>query len=177
MAARAVKRVRVGLQKPGAGAGTVPRKIAVFGAGYVGLVAAACFAELGHLVAVCDIDEKRIRQVRAEAIPFHEPGLAKLVTRNRERMSYTTDAQEALKDAEVVYACVNTPPTPAGDADLSHLWALIRSLQDAVWLRAVVIKSTVPVGTGWPPDRRPTGSGSCWSVPCSRRRSPSRARR
>ena len=130
------------------GGGTVPRKIAVFGAGYVGLVAAACFAELGHLVAVCDIDEKRIRQVRAEAIPFHEPGLAKLVTRNRERLSYTTDAQEALKDAEVVYACVNTPPTPAGDADLSHLWALIRCLEDAVWLRAVVIKSTVPVGTG-----------------------------
>jgi UDPglucose 6-dehydrogenase len=126
----------------------VPRKITVFGAGYVGLVAAACLAELGHSVAVCDIDETRISQVRAEAIPFHEPGLARLVTRNRERMSFTTEAREALVDAEVAYVCVNTPPTPAGDADLSRLWALIRSLEGAVWLRAVVIKSTVPVGTG-----------------------------
>ncbi|NUR29262.1 MAG: UDP-glucose/GDP-mannose dehydrogenase family protein [Catenulispora sp.] len=130
------------------GADRVSRRITVFGAGYVGLVAAACFAELGHTVTVCDIDEKRIRQVRAEAIPFHEPGLARLVTRNRERMSYTTEAQEALVDAEVAYVCVNTPPTPGGDADLSRLWTLIRSLEGAVWLRAVVIKSTVPVGTG-----------------------------
>jgi UDPglucose 6-dehydrogenase len=126
----------------------VPRRITVFGAGYVGLVTAACFAHLGHTVCVCDIDENRVRQIRAEALPFEEPGLARLVTENRERLSYTTDAQEALVDAEIVYACVNTPPLPTGDADLSRLWSLIRSLQGAVWLRAVVVKSTVPVGTG-----------------------------
>ena len=126
----------------------VPRNITVFGAGYVGLVTAACFAQLGHRVSVCDIDADRIRQIRAEALPFQEPGLARLVSRNRERMSYTTDAKEALADAEVAYVCVNTPPLPNGDPDLSRLWSLIRSLKGAAWLRAVVVKSTVPVGTG-----------------------------
>jgi UDPglucose 6-dehydrogenase len=126
----------------------VSRRITVFGAGYVGLVTAACFAQLGHRVSVCDIDETRIRQIRAEALPFEEPGLPRLVMRNRERLSYTSDAQEALTDTEIVYVCVNTPPLRTGDADLSRLWSLIRCLRGAVWLRAVVVKSTVPVGTG-----------------------------
>ncbi|GAA3805286.1 UDP-glucose dehydrogenase family protein [Streptomyces phyllanthi] len=122
--------------------------VAVFGAGYIGLVAGACFAELGHSVTVRDIQPERISTLRAGSVPLYEPGLEPLITRNRERLHFTLDADEAVRDAEVVYVCVDTPPTASGDADLSRVWAVIDALKGASHLAAVVMKSTVPVGTG-----------------------------
>ncbi|MFS4091042.1 UDP-glucose dehydrogenase family protein [Streptomyces sp. AF1A] len=124
------------------------RSIAVFGAGYIGLVTAACFAHLGHRVTVRDIQPERIRLLNAGDVPIYEPGLGDLLAENKERLTYTLDAAEAVRDAEVAYICVDTPPTASGDADLSSVWAVIRALKDATHLAAVVVKSTVPVGTG-----------------------------
>ncbi|WP_335934347.1 UDP-glucose dehydrogenase family protein [Streptomyces sp. PTD5-9] len=127
----------------------VPRRIAVFGAGYIGLVTGACFADLGHRVVVRDIQPERIELLRSGEVPFFEPGLGDLIIRNKERLSFTLDAREAVRDAEAVYVCVDTPPTASGDADLSRVWAVVEALKDtASHLVAVVVKSTVPVGTG-----------------------------
>ncbi|MFI6326267.1 UDP-glucose dehydrogenase family protein [Nonomuraea sp. NPDC050556] len=122
--------------------------IAVFGAGYIGLVTAACLADLGHTVAVRDIQQDRVDRLRAGEVPIHEPGLGELIARNTERLTFTLNADDALAGAEIVYICVDTPPTMAGDADLSRVWSVVNSLKGATDLRAVVVKSTVPVGTG-----------------------------
>ncbi|MFD3422712.1 UDP-glucose dehydrogenase family protein [Streptomyces decoyicus] len=124
------------------------RTVAVFGAGYIGLVTGACFAELGHRVAVRDVQPERIRLLNSGDVPIYEPGLGELIAANKERLTFTLDAREALQDAEIAYICVDTPPTASGDADLSRVWAVIETLKDAPHLTAVVIKSTVPVGTG-----------------------------
>ncbi|MER5582300.1 UDP-glucose/GDP-mannose dehydrogenase family protein [Streptomyces asoensis] len=124
------------------------RHIAVFGAGYIGLVTAACFASLGHHVTVRDIQPERIRLLQAGDVPIYEPGLGELLTDNKEFLTYTLDATEAVRDAQIAYICVDTPPTASGDADLSRVWSVIASLRDAPHLAAVVVKSTVPVGTG-----------------------------
>lgn len=125
-------------------------RLAIFGAGYIGLVTAACFAELGHHVVVRDIDPERVELLRAGDVPIFEPALGDLLAQNKERLSFTLDAQEAVVDAGVVYVCVDTPPTTSGDADLSRVWAVVDALKDARCdnLAAVVVKSTVPVGTG-----------------------------
>ena len=89
-------------------------RVAVFGAGYVGLVTGACFAELGHEVVVRDIVEAKIDALRDGRVPIHEPGLEELLASNRERLSFTTDVGEAVADADVVYIAVGTPPTVLG---------------------------------------------------------------
>lgn len=122
--------------------------IAVFGAGYIGLVTAACLADLGHTVAVRDIQQDRVDRLRAGEVPIHEPGLGELIAGNAERLTFTLNADDALAGAEIVYVCVDTPPTMAGDADLSRVWSVVDSLKGATNLRAVAVKSTVPVGTG-----------------------------
>ena len=94
-------------------------KIAIFGAGYVGLVTGACFADLGHEVVVRDILPERIEELRAGRVPIHEPGLEQLLARNAERLSFTLDVAEALDGAEFAFVAVGTPPTYSGDADLS----------------------------------------------------------
>lgn len=124
------------------------RRIAVFGAGYIGLVTGACLAELGHHVTIRDINPERVRILRAGDVPIHEPGLGDMIARNKERLTFTQDLTEAVTGAEIAYVCVDTPPSASGDADLSRVWAVVRSLTDAHDLRAVVMKSTVPVGTG-----------------------------
>ncbi|MCK2216088.1 UDP-glucose/GDP-mannose dehydrogenase family protein [Actinomadura sp. ATCC 31491] len=128
--------------------GKPERRVAVFGAGYIGLVTGACFAELGHRVVVRDIDPEKVRLLRAGDVPIYEPGLGDLIARNKERLSFTLDLEEALEGAEAAYVCVDTPPSASGDADLSRVWAVVRSLAGATHLKAVVVKSTVPVGTG-----------------------------
>ncbi|MGW7823406.1 UDP-glucose dehydrogenase family protein [Streptomyces puniciscabiei] len=124
------------------------RNIAIFGAGYIGLVTAACFARLGHRVTVRDIQPERVRLLQAGDVPIYEPGLGELLADNKESLTYTLDADEAVRDAHVAYICVDTPPTASGDADLSRVWSVIDSLRGATHLAAVVVKSTVPVGTG-----------------------------
>src|SRR5918911_2144318 len=125
-------------------------RIAVFGAGYVGLVTAAGFANLGHVVPVRDIVPEKIEALREGRVPIYEPGLDQLLAGNRERLSFTLDVGEAIAGAEFVYVCVDTPPTYSGDADLSRVWTVVDELPQATDVERplLVMKSTVPVGTG-----------------------------
>src|SRR5918996_793363 len=126
--------------------------IGIFGAGYVGLVTGACFAELGHDVVVRDVVPERIDALRRGEVPIYEPGLEELLERNSERLDFTLDVGEAVAGAEFIYICVATPPTYSGDADLSAVWTVIDELQATATGTAprvvAVMKSTVPVGTG-----------------------------
>ena len=124
------------------------KRIAVFGAGYVGLVTGACFAELGHRVTVRDVIPERIEALRRGEVPIFEPGLDELLARNGERLSFTLDVAEAIDGAEFVYVAVGTPPTYSGDADLSAVWTVIDELPAVDHRVVVAMKSTVPVGTG-----------------------------
>jgi UDPglucose 6-dehydrogenase len=123
------------------------RTIGVFGAGWVGLVTGGCFAELGHKVVVRDVVPERIDALVAGRMPFHEPGLPEVLARNRERMRYTLDAGE-LAAADALFVCVQTPPTYSGDADLSYVWTALDDLPHVERHQILVMKSTVPVGTG-----------------------------
>jgi len=128
--------------------GTSSSRVAVFGAGYVGLVTGACFAELGHSVVVRDVLPERIAALRRGEVPIYEPGLEELIARNAERLRFTDDVAEAIEGADVVYVAVGTPPTYSGDADLSAVWTVIDELPAIDRRCVVVMKSTVPVGTG-----------------------------
>jgi UDPglucose 6-dehydrogenase len=123
-------------------------RLAVFGAGYAGLVTGACFAELGHSVVIRDVDPERIETLGAGRAPFFEPGLDALLERNRDRLTFTLDAAEALEEAAFVFVCVGTPATYAGDADLSAVWTVLDELGGVGRDTVLVMKSTVPVGTG-----------------------------
>ena len=123
-------------------------RIAVFGAGYVGLVTGACFAELGHDVVVRDIVPEKIDALDRGEVPIHEEGLLELLERNRDRLAFTTDVAQAIEGAEVVYVAVGTPPTYSGDADLSAVWTVVDELPQVDRRIVVAMKSTVPVGTG-----------------------------
>jgi UDPglucose 6-dehydrogenase len=122
-------------------------RIGIFGAGYVGLVTGACFADLGHEVVVRDVLPERIEQLRAGEVPIYEPGLDEVLARCRDRISFTLDVREAVAGADFLYVAVGTPPTYAGDADLSAVWTVVDELPDDA-RATVVMKSTVPVGTG-----------------------------
>jgi len=124
-------------------------RIAIFGAGYVGLVTGACFADLGHEVILRDVVPERIERLRAGEVPIYEPGLEEVLERNRDRLSFTLDVEEAVGGAEFLYVAVGTPPTASGDADLTAVWTVVDELPERVPGRPVVVmKSTVPVGTG-----------------------------
>src|SRR5437016_1124380 len=123
-------------------------RIAVFGAGYVGLVTGACFAELGHTVVVRDVVPEKIDRLVEGKIPIYEPGLHELIARNADRLRFTLDVQEALDGAEFVFVAVGTPPTYSGDADLSAVWTVVEELPLGSESITLVMKSTVPVGTG-----------------------------
>jgi UDPglucose 6-dehydrogenase len=123
------------------------RTIGVFGAGWVGLVTGGCFAELGHEVIVRDVMPDRVAALQAGRLPFHEPDLPDVLARNHERIRYTLDAGD-LADADVLFICVQTPPTYSGDADLSFVWTALDDLPRGDRRQILVMKSTVPVGTG-----------------------------
>jgi len=124
------------------------KNVAVFGAGYVGLVTGACFADLGHRVTIRDVLPERIEALRRGEVPIYEPGLEELLQRNAERLTYTLDVSEAVQDVDFVYVAVGTPPTYSGDADLSAVWTVVDELRGLEKRAVVVVKSTVPVGTG-----------------------------
>jgi UDPglucose 6-dehydrogenase len=121
--------------------------IGVIGVGWVGLVTAACFAELGHEVWARDIVPEKVESLSRGEVPIHEPGLPELVAGNAERLHFTTDMGEVLEHAELLFVCVDTPPTYSGDADLSKVEAVMGELGESND-HALVMKSTVPVGTG-----------------------------
>ena len=123
-------------------------RVAVFGAGYVGLVTGACFADLGHDVVIRDVVPRRIEQLRAGEVPIYEPGLEELLRNNAERLTYTLDVAEAVEDTDFLYVAVGTPPTYSGDADLSAVWTVVDELGGLDRRAVMVMKSTVPVGTG-----------------------------
>jgi len=123
-------------------------RIAVFGAGYAGVVTGVCLAELGHTVAIRDVVPEKIDGLRAGKAPIYEPGLEELIERNEGRLVYTLDLAEALEGAQFLFICVGTPPTYSGDADLSAVWSVIEELPRTGTRANVVMKSTVPVGTG-----------------------------
>src|SRR3954468_18414496 len=121
--------------------------IGVIGAGWVGLVTASCFAELGHHVHVRDIVQAKIDTLARGDVPIFEPGLSEMIVRNRERMHFTTDMGDVLDNAHLLFCCVDTPPLYSGDADLSRVERVVDELGDSRD-HAIVMKSTVPVGTG-----------------------------
>jgi UDPglucose 6-dehydrogenase len=119
----------------------------VVGVGWVGLVTAACFASQGHEVWAMDVDEDKVGHLAAGEVTFHEPGLGELVVEHRDRLHFTTDMDELLANARLLFCCVDTPPTYSGDADLSRVRTVVERLPaDAD--HALVMKSTVPSGTG-----------------------------
>jgi UDPglucose 6-dehydrogenase len=121
--------------------------IGVIGTGYVGLVSAAGFAELGSEVWCVDIDADKIERLRRGEVPIYEPGLEELLARNSERMHFSTDIADALEHARLLFVAVGTPPTYSGDADLSAVHAVADAIP-ASKDHAIVMKSTVPCGTG-----------------------------
>jgi UDPglucose 6-dehydrogenase len=121
--------------------------IGVIGTGYVGLVTAAGFAELGSDVYCIDIDADKIRRLQQGEVPIYEPGLAELIAKNRERMHFSTDIATALDQARLLFVAVGTPPTYSGDADLSAVHAVVNAMPVSDH-HALVMKSTVPAGTG-----------------------------
>ncbi|MGH2979429.1 MAG: UDP-glucose dehydrogenase family protein [Solirubrobacterales bacterium] len=121
--------------------------IGVIGVGWVGLVSAACFAELGHDVWCRDIDAAKMDSLRQGRVPIYEPGLEDLVTRNLKRLHFELDVAPLMEHARLLFVCVDTPPTYSGDADLSRVEAVIEDLPASAE-HAIVMKSTVPVGTG-----------------------------
>jgi UDPglucose 6-dehydrogenase len=126
---------------------TAPEPIGVIGTGYVGLVTAAGFAQLGSDVFCIDIDVDKIDRLKRGEIPIYEPGLEELVAANRERLHFSTDIAEALERARLLFVAVGTPPTYSGDADLSAVHAVVNGMP-ASDRHALIMKSTVPVGTG-----------------------------
>jgi UDPglucose 6-dehydrogenase len=121
--------------------------IGVVGAGWVGLVTAACFAELGHRVVVREILPEKVESLERGEVPIHEPGLPELIERNRDRLLFTTEMSELLDGPRLLFICVQTPPTYSGDADLSAVQRAVEEIGEPDG-RALVMKSTVPVGTG-----------------------------
>jgi UDPglucose 6-dehydrogenase len=127
-------------------------RIAMIGAGYVGLVSGACFSDFGHHVICVDNDESKIAALKSGQIPIHEPGLAELVASNvsQGRLAFDIDLKPAVANADVVFVAVGTPSRRGdGHADLSYVYAAARAIAGALSKFTVVVtKSTVPVGTG-----------------------------
>lgn len=124
--------------------------IGVIGTGYVGLVAGACFAESGNDVICADIDEEKIARLNGGEIPIYEPGLEPIVERNlrEERLRFTTDVAMAVRESDVIFIAVGTPPGEDGSADLKHVLAVAETIgRNMNGEKVVVTKSTVPVGT------------------------------
>jgi UDPglucose 6-dehydrogenase len=121
--------------------------VGVIGVGWVGLVTAACFAELGHQVIARDILPEKVEALSRGEVAIHEPGLSEMLHRNAERITFTTSMKDLLDGARLLFTCVDTPPTYSGDADLSRVRSVVAEL-DAGSDHVLVMKSTVPAGTG-----------------------------
>lgn len=127
------------------------RNICVVGTGYVGLVSGACLADFGNRVVCADIDEEKIDKLRQGIMPIYEPGLSEVVERNveKKRLSFTSDVDAAIRESEVVFIAVGTPPGKDGEADLSIVFSVAESIaRNLNGYKVIVTKSTVPAGTG-----------------------------
>ena len=125
-------------------------KIAVIGSGYVGLVTGTCLAETGNDVICVDVDQKKIEKMRKGIVPIYEPHLDVLFQRNikQKRIQFTLDLEEGIKDAQIIFLALPTPPGEDGSADLSYVLGVANSLGKLIKdYKVIVDKSTVPVGT------------------------------
>lgn len=125
-------------------------KATVFGTGYVGLVTAACLADVGHDIVCIDVDEERIEILRHGKVPIFEPGLQELVASNAEagRLRFSTNAPIGVRFADLIFIAVGTPPREDGSADLANIFSVAKTIGDYIdCYKIVVDKSTVPVGT------------------------------
>lgn len=125
-------------------------KIAVVGTGYVGLVSGTCFAETGNHVTCIDIDEKKVKKLASGTITIYEPGLEKIFIRNlnEKRLDFTTNLAEGIKDAQIIFLALPTPPGEDGSADLKYVLGVASELGKLLTdYKVIVDKSTVPVGT------------------------------
>lgn len=125
------------------------KPVGMIGTGYVGLVSGTCLAEIGNDMVCMDIDAEKITMLKEGNIPIYEPGLPELIEKNRERLTFTTSVNEVFENCEVVFIAVDTPPTFTGDADLSRVFQVVSALPGlSDNYHTLVMKSTVPVGTG-----------------------------
>jgi len=125
-------------------------KICVIGVGHVGLITGPCFAQMGHTVIGVDNDLQRIKKLNKGILPFYEPGLGELIKENMKkgRLSFTSSVENGIKNSEVVFICVGTPPRESGEADLSSVEKVVRGIaKNLSGYRLIVEKSTVPVNT------------------------------
>ena len=125
-------------------------RVTVIGSGYVGLVVGACLAEAGNDVVCADVDESKIAQLKRNRMPIYEPGLEPLVVRNQAegRLRFTTEVGGAVREAEVVFIAVGTPPGEDGSADLQYVLNVAHTIgRNMSSPKVVITKSTVPVGT------------------------------
>jgi UDPglucose 6-dehydrogenase len=125
-------------------------KIAVVGTGYVGLVTGTCFAETGNTVICVDIDRTKVEKLASGKITIYEPGLELLFERNlkQERLSFTTNLEEGIRDAKIIFLALPTPPGEDGSADLKYILGVAEDLGPLLKEYTVIVdKSTVPVGT------------------------------
>jgi UDPglucose 6-dehydrogenase len=132
--------------------GTAPARdrIGVIGAGYVGLVTGVCLASMGYQVTLRDIDASKVAALNDGQVPIYEPGLVDLMAEHRDRLTYTLSLQRMLDMSDIVFIAVDTPPTYSGDADLSRVMGVVEELEQVGTgaNHVLVMKSTVPVGTG-----------------------------
>ncbi len=127
-------------------------KVSIIGAGYVGLVTGASFAELGHEVIIMDIDREKIERLQRGIVPIHEPGLERLINKNIDKISFTLKMEEVVREADIHFICVWTPTGEDGSADLSAVKSAAKALGESfskfkIKSPIIVTKSTVPVGT------------------------------
>ena len=123
--------------------------ITIIGAGYVGLVTAALFAELGNKVYCIDIDQEKVDRLSNGDIPFYEPSLSEYINRNakEKRLQFTTSYKESVPKSQLVFICVGTPPKQNGEADLSSLFSAVEeSAKNLAGYTLITIKSTIPIG-------------------------------
>jgi UDPglucose 6-dehydrogenase len=132
------------------GEGAPRERVGVIGAGYVGLVTGVCLAAIGYQVTLRDIDAGKVASLNDGQVPIYEPGLADLMAEHSERLTYTLSLERLLTRSDIVFIAVDTPPTYSGDADLSRVMGVIDELErvGAEPRHVLVMKSTVPVGTG-----------------------------
>ena len=127
---------------------SAPEPLGVIGVGYVGLVTAVCFAKLGHSIVCVDVDRAKLDRLRRGEVPIYEPGTAEAMAECRDRIRFSDDPAELFAHAQIAFVCVDTPPSPSGDADLSRVEAVIAALPASADGAVLAMKSTVPVGTG-----------------------------
>ncbi|AZR72020.1 hypothetical protein BBF96_00520 [Anoxybacter fermentans] len=123
-------------------------KIGIIGCGYVGLITGVCFAELGNKVICHDIDKEKIVKLKQGIVPFFELGLAKMFTKNKNRLSFTISVEEVIENSDYIFICVGSPSRNNGEADTTSLFRVIDQINSYVkTYKMIIIKSTVPVGT------------------------------